>query len=353
MAIREISLKNYRSLQNTRISFNSGINLITGANGAGKTSLLEAIYYVAQGRSFQTHNLNEIVRHGEKEAIVFARFEGHQCGIRRFNGGNEIRLDNKNVNRLSDLIKKNPIRVLDSKTYQLAVSKPSDRREFIDWSLFHVEHSFREFWQNYRTTLKQRNQILKDKRNIELLDYWDVNLVKISKLLSEKRRLFCERLNRLLLSDFAALIQDLEIAIEYRVGWDSNMELGEVYKKQRERELRYGYTLYGIQRDTIKITSKGHSSNSVLSRGQLKRLSIALILSQVKLVMESTAQSVIVLIDDLTSELDSKAVELIRNKLQNMDIQVFLTDIGNKSIDLGNDQVYSLFHVEHGMIRPV
>ena len=353
MAVEAISLTDFRALIDTRLEFGPGFNIITGANGAGKTSLLEAIGYVLQGRSFLTTHHNELIKHGRTAAVVFVGYSGHKVGAKRTRSGTTMKLDGNIVRRLSDIVIRCPVRTLGNRGYELAIAKPAVKREFIDWSLFHVEHSYRQLWLDYRHALKQRNQILRDKIQLPLLDYWDTELVNHSNRIADLRAKYCEELSQILSLDHGNLVRELDISMSYRAGWDQEDDLAEIYKKNRDRELRFGYTLYGVQRDNIRITSQGHVVNSVLSRGQVKLLSIAMHLAQVNLVQRITGKSIVMLVDDLASEMDVIAIKSVVAELQRMDLQAFITTIDRVQLVCPPSKDYRLFHVEHGIIRAV
>jgi len=353
MAIKQISLTDFRSLRNTKLEFHPRFNLVTGDNGAGKTSLLEAINFVSQGRSFKTSNSNEIIKNDKNESVVYALYENHKVGIRRTKGNSEIKVNGSGIKRMSELVSKVPVRALNSPSYELSTAKPNFKREFIDWCLFHVEHHYSEIWLKYRNTLKQRNQMLRDKKNIHLLDYWDRELVDSSTLISDLRQRYCKKIEQLVLEQQDSLVGDLKVRLEYRPGWDLNTPLSEIYKKNRNRELRYGHTLYGVQRDNLRVVSDGQLANTILSRGQVKRLSISLYLAQIKLVQDQKRKPVILLIDDLGSELDQRSIDLIISQVQKLDVQVFITSITRDHLKIPATEDYRLFHVEHGIIRAV
>ena len=147
------------------------------------------------------------------------------------------------------------------------------------------------------------------------------------------------------------LTEDMQIHLEYRPGWNSELSLKQVFQQQRDKDLRYGFTHSGIHRDDIKITTQGLAIEQELSRGQLKRLSTTLILAQICLLKQKTAKPAILLIDDINAELDKTSLEMIVELLSGLDLQIFITSIDGLPEPLPSNKEYKMFHVEHGMIR--
>ena len=141
--------------------------------------------------------------------------------------------------------------------------------------------------------------------------------------------------------------------MEYVPGWDTKLSLQDNLKKHRGKDIKYGYTQFGIHRDNIIIKSKHYPVKNVLSRGQQKRLAVSLTLAQIILVNNMTGKSVILIVDDIQSELDDKSVQLVLRILSKSSVQLFVTSIKEDISLLRYQQDYKMFHVEHGMIRSV
>jgi DNA replication and repair protein RecF len=353
MSLRQISLNNFRNIQPVTLDFHSKHNIIYGANASGKTSLLEAINFLCQARSFKTHQTDQCINHNKKDFLLFGQFNNYKVGYSRINHLSKIRLDNETIHKISIVAKKTPVRLIDSSSFDLLTGSPKFRREFLDWYLFHVEHSYQKLWSEHRHALKQRNALLKQKKNINQLDYWDELLSGYCEKIYSLRKKHINEIVSVINDELSHLISELKITLEYRPGWDISSDLNEQFKAKRERDLKYGFTSLGSHRDDMNIFADKLPVIQTLSRGQLKRVSMTLILAQLFLMSKISHANPILLIDDLYSELDEKNIITVVKFLEQLDLQLFITNINPAPELLRQFQEYRLFHVEHGMIKPV
>lgn len=352
MTIRQLSLSGFRNLKSTTLDFHSGFNLISGANGSGKTSLVEAVHIICQGQSFKTTRLDECIQHGESSFLLFAQFNDYKAGFSRENKITKLRLNEININKLSEFTEKSPIRIINSNSFYIVDGSPGTKRAYMDWILFHVEQSFKTLWSHYQHALKQRNSLLRKKTDILQLDYWDKYLSDLNQQIYHQRKSIISKLNHCIKENLMDLISDLDIGIRYQPGWNNEKPLSILLKSQRKKDLKLGFTGIGIHRDNIEITSKGHPVQSVLSRGQLKRLASTMLLAQIYIV-QALSKSVILIIDDIAAELDKFSAGKILQMIPNLNVQTFLTNIEQDSLLTKYQQEYKMFHVEHGIILPV
>ena len=352
MAIRQLSLTDFRNLSSTTLDFDSRFNLVTGNNGSGKTSLLESIYVLCQARSFRTHQLRQCTRHERKGFLLFGRFDDFKAGLSRSDDKLEIRIDGEDVKRRSDLVKKAPINIVNADSFVLVDGSPARRRAFLDWCLFHVEQSYAESWREYRHALKQRNQLLKSRRDLRMLDYWDTPFLESSAELFRLRREYTEKLRRIITEDYGELLQGLPLELAYRQGWPSDESLESSLRRFRDRDIQSGFTNVGIHRDDLELTSEERPVGEVLSRGQSKRVCLALFMAALELVNRGSGSRVILLIDDLHSELDAGAQQQVYRQLSAMDLQLFVSNIEDAAPAGIEAKDFKWFHVEHGIIKP-
>ena len=352
MAIRQLSLTDFRNLKSTTLEFDSRLNLVSGDNGSGKTSLLEAIYVLCQAQSFRTHQLAQCINHQKNGFLLFGRFDGFKSGLSRNGKKLEIRIDGETVKRRSDLVKMAPINIVNADSFVLVDGAPVRRRAFLDWCLFHVEPSYAEAWREFQHALRQRNRLLKSRQDLHLLSYWDQHLVAPSTKLYEMRRDYTMKLRAVISEEFGELLKGLQLELEYSKGWPQGQSLEDSLAANRERDIRAGFTGVGIQRDDLLLTSNGRHVGEVLSRGQSKRVCLGLFVAALELVNRFQDKRVILLIDDLHSELDSAAQMQVYRQLVAMDLQLFISNIDLALPDGIEAKEFKGFHVEHGIIRP-
>jgi DNA replication and repair protein RecF len=353
MAIRQLSLNDFRNLTSTTLDLDENLNVFTGLNASGKTNLLEALHIICQGRSFKAHTINHCIKHNKNSFLIFALFDDYKAGISRNSKKTTIRINNENVHKVSLLAKKTPVKIINSSSFDLILGNPGIKREFIDWCLFHVEHKYQSTWSDYKHSLKQRNSLLKQRNNYSELNYWDNKLSDLGQDIFDLRKIYLESLQNIVNKQFFEILKDTPLELIYKPGWDVSKTLFENFKSTHLKDKKYGFTQCGIHRDDIKILSNGLDIQHIFSRGQIKKIAIVLLLSQIFLVQGSKESKLVLLIDDIEAELDEDSVSYILNKLKDKNIQLFITNIKTSPCLFKSNEEYKLFHVEHGMIKAV
>jgi DNA replication and repair protein RecF len=351
MSIRQLSLTNFRNLKSTTLDFDSDFNLISGDNGSGKTSLLESIYVLCQACSFRTHQLRQCIAHEESKFLIFGRFDGYKAGLSKSQTKLEIKIDGEQISRRSSLVSKTPVNIVNTDSFNLITGSPEERRKYLDWCLFHVEHLYTEHWVQFKHALRQRNQLLKNRKDLNLLDYWNDYLIKPSLQIHQYRQTYARLIAEQLKEQLPELLGDMEIAIDYIQGWPLDLELKKCLEISRDKDIKTGFTNHGIHRDNLRILANGFPAVQVMSRGQLKRLCLALIVAVLKIVRQNSDNRIILLIDDLHSELDSEAQKSAYQQLTDIGLQLFLTNIEERIPEGLQEKDFKLFHVEHGIIK--
>ncbi len=164
-----LTLLNFHALRNLRpveMTPSSHINVISGANGSGKTSLLEGVHILGMGRSFRTRQLKNAIQTDEPYMTLYGRLSGEPevtLGVRRLRAQRELELrlkGDKNA-RLAELVEAMPLQLINPDAFRLLEGSPAGRREFLDWGVFHVKHDFLAIWKRTRRALKHRNALLR------------------------------------------------------------------------------------------------------------------------------------------------------------------------------------------------
>ena len=350
MGIRQLSLTNFRGLKSTTLDFHPHINLITGGNGSGKTSLLESINVIAQACSFQTHRLKNCISHSEQQLLLFAKFEDYKVGLSKSISKLDIKIDGEAVKKRSILVKKTPSSIINSDSFELITGSPSLRRSFIDWGLFHVEHEYASYYTQFKYALKQRNAILKSRKDINMIEYWDSYLIEPSLVIQGLRKKYSKIIAGILNTELRELLGEVELEFNYEQGWPAGELLKNSMKASKKRDIKSGFTNCGIHRDNLILTTNGKPVSQVLSRGQLKRLCIALQITLLNIVKKSRTGPIILLVDDIASELDQNSQKLVFKYLFELDVQLFITNIDTTTPKPLLNKEFKMFHVEHGII---
>jgi len=363
MAIDTLTLKNFRNLLETNISFSPHLNLVTGLNASGKTSLLESIYYLSTGRSFRSRRLESVINNtdGITEFVLFGKMidsvrldARHTVGIKRSTVTKaEIRLNGENISTASHLAKLSPTLVIDPLSFELLNGAPKVRRQFLDWGVFHVEPSFAIDWNNYIYCLKQRNTILRNAKIDGLqLKIWNQKSQEYGEKVHASRERYAEAFIPRVEFYLECFSIGENIKVKYYKGWEQSKNLSDFLEHISAKDIEKRYTQYGPHRADIKVTVGGKSAHETLSRGQQKLFVIAMYLAHIQVLMESTSKHTVVLIDDVAAELDQHNLSQVFKYLKQLDTQIICTVLDlegiQKTIDLR--EKYNMFHVEHGKI---
>jgi len=327
------------------------MNLLTGSNGAGKTTILEAIYLLGNGRSFRHPEAGPLLREGADSTLVTGnltddRGRSIKLGVQRKRKEFIARRDGEGVRRRSELMRQLPVQLILPVSHEIIEKGPELRRRFLDQGLFHVEQSYHQLMLEYGRVLKQRNAALR-MGDVGLVRSFNHPLASRGEELNLLRNIFVHSLQQELVEVLLKLrAQEQGVFLEFRRGWCQDVSLLEVLKKNESSDLKQGFTTSGPHRADIGFkVQNGRAANRVLSRGQQKILVYALILSYLEIVRKTGKESPVLLVDDLDAELDPVRINSVLDKLENTGLQTFITTLKGMEI---KREGYKVFHVEHG-----
>ncbi len=354
MGLNSLSVHHFRNLQSVSISTTADLILITGDNAAGKTSLLESIFYLSFGRSFRTHQVKHLIQHQSDHFLLLADTDsGSRIGIQRSNNEQSIRINQQSISRISTLSTELPVLALHPDSHQLISAGPEQRRQYIDWGVFHVEHQFISYWKAFRSALSQRNAALKAHQPDNLCALWNSQLVKSAELIEKARLNYLDRLKPLVNRFADVFFPGSELELVYRRGWPRDLSYLEYLESNLASDKDKGFTQSGPHRADLKITLNQQPTQTSVSRGQQKLLVCLLKMAQLSLFNQLTKQRCILLMDDLPAELDTVNQNSLLEQLTRLDVQVFITAIDTQQIDLERWPDRQVFHVEHGCVTEV
>lgn len=436
--LTQLSVHQLRNLQAVHIQPGQ-CNVFIGANGSGKTSLLESLYLLSRGKSFRHHQPKRYISHHAPHATVYAKFaNGSSMAIQKAqDASSTMRLDQQTVYVQSALTKQLPTLLIDPSSMDILEIGSGSRRQLLDWITFHVKPGFHPQWLSYQRLLKQRNALLKQtpklsSYQLQELAAWDKGLANHAALITHYRQQAFEEWQPLfntliqqLLPDYAPFVQ-----LRFSAGYNTEVALDELLQQRLAQDCQTGYTRIGCHRADVQVlwvedeaarqqvatfqetssqnpesqnnaqqgielkSAKPQTSESVLSpvqsyqeeqdfydveevgllgnvreqaanvlsRGEKKLLITALRLSQLPLlaaakqgaaaVVSEEEVMPLVLLDDITAELDDRALTILLNSLSQLSCQVFITSLEPQIMAKINHYwpQAKKFHVKQGQV---
>ena len=369
MTIHKLMVKDVRNLESLTIQPSPSINILYGLNGSGKTSILEAIHLLGLARSFRSSRVKPVIRREQKKCTVFGQV-GHSdsamlnVGVSRDHQEEnfQIRVSGENLRSTSELAQHLPLQLINPDTFRLLEGSPKDRRQFLDWGVFHVKRrDFLPLWKRLQKALKQRNTLLRHGRInrsalVQIraeLPVWDLELIKASEAVDLLRQQYFDDLVPVFHQVLDKMTDLQGIKVSYYRGWDRDRSFAEVLRDGLERDIQSGYSHSGPQRADIRVKMEGSNAIDTLSRGQLKLVVCALKLAQGLLFSQKGGKKCVFLVDDLPSELDAPHRKALCEILQAMQSQVFITCVEQSALsDCWLPEVnVKVFHVKQGRLE--
>jgi DNA replication and repair protein RecF len=329
---------------------NSDWVVLAGANGSGKTSVLEGIYYAARGRSFRSTSSAEAIRIGTSKARVLLRTRNennHVLGMELRTRQRTVHLDGVVADQVA-IARAVPVEYLGGDTIQLVQGPPAGRRRFMDWALFHVEPRFLTVWRFWYRAHRQRNALLKAHAPSAELVPWTEAVIVHGEMVSRLRAHFIERLDsRLSTIERPSILRGIHL--QFCRGW-REATLREALQQSKGREAQTGRAVVGPQQDDwILVGDVGAVSG--LSRGQAKLASLILYRCQAGL-MQAAERHPVLLMDDIAADLDPVALRAALDLWVGAGLQIWLSVL-EENIGLDLPGKTARFHVKQGALFAV
>lgn len=347
MSLSTLQITGVRSIASSTLEFRPGLNLVFGANGSGKTSILESAFLVGRGRSFRTRHSEQLISRGMDRLQLFATTVDpvHRIGFEyRRDESYTGRLDGQDIRGLAELPGAFFVEVIDPEVHRLVEGAPGERRRWLDWGVFHVEPGFLESWLRFTRTLKQRNAALRQGMDPSV---WDSELVLQGERVAAARRAWLETVQPFW-QQAVLQLSGLVVEMSYFQGWAADRSLAEVLAESRERDRTRGSTLSGPQRADVRLTVSGRPAREVLSRGQQKLVASALVLALLQRLRGERSTPPTLLLDDPAAELDAQRLGALVELVKGLDCQLIVTSLHADLANFGLPE--RVFHVERGVV---
>ena len=350
MSLASLQITNLRCIAEASLEFTSGLNLVFGVNGSGKTSVLEAAFLAGRGRSFRTRHTEQLILREKEQLRLFATTAdpAHRIGFEyRRDESYSARMDGEDVRSLAELPSAFFAEVIDPEVHRLVEGAPAERRRWLDWGVFHVEPGFLDAWLRFTRSLKQRNAALRLNQDPQP---WNVELAQQGEAVARLRSQWLQSV----LPFWEKTVQrlsGLRVEMHYHQGWGSGRALAEVLHENLERDRIRGSTLAGPQRADVQLRLEGKPAREALSRGQQKLVAAAMVLALLQRLKGERATPPTLLLDDPAAELDSSRLAALVELVRELHCQLIVTAL---HADLGNfGRPERVFHVERGSVSTV
>jgi DNA replication and repair protein RecF len=350
MKIDLLRLRNLRCFEAAEFQPGPGVNWLIGPNGAGKTTLLEAAYILSHGRSFRTGARSAPCRHGAPNYLIYAETSHsdastHRLGLSRRGDRWEARLDGTDIPTLARLFEVCPVVFFGPESPSLITGPGDERRSFLDWSVFHVEHRSLDVWRRWRRALRQRNALLRTHADPAVFEPWEHDLGRLAEEIHRMRNACLTSLQPYVVEEASALVPEFGAArFEYRPGWDESVPLAQQLAAMRERDRERGFTQRGAHRADWALEFERIARREHLSRGQAKAVALVCVLGLVRWLKDRTADYPLLCLDDLESELDAEHTGKVIRWVTDTPLQVWITATSAPKAGLSDA---CTFHVEH------
>ncbi|SFN55535.1 DNA replication and repair protein RecF [Izhakiella capsodis] len=355
MALTRLLIQDFRNIESVDLALAPGFNFLVGANGSGKTSVLEAIYTLGHGRAFRSLQAGRIIRHDQSHFVLHGRVSTAEreiaVGLMRNRGGeSKVRIDGSDGHKVAKLAQMLPMQLITPEGFTLLNGGPKYRRAYIDWGCFHNERGFFNAWSNLRRLLKQRNAALRQVTRYAQVRAWDQELAPLAEQISLWRAQYSQAIADDIASTCRQFLPEFDLSFSFQRGWDKESDYAELLERQFERDRALTYTASGPHKADFRIRADNTPVEDLLSRGQLKLLMCALRLAQGEFFTRQSGQHCLYLIDDFASELDDVRRQLLATRLKATQAQVFVSAISAEHVIDMSDEKGKMFRVEQGKI---
>lgn len=367
MYIKSLYTKNFRNLNEQKVLFSPEINFIIGNNGAGKTNLIEAIYYLFLAKSFRTNISHNIINNQCTQCFLSSLLEDengieHILGMSRDSKSEiSVHYDGNKLNTLSELALIQSVIIIDPQVLDILSSGPTARRKFLDWGCYYHYPKFRVIYSKFIKVLRQRNKILRDKSknrfDYEYI-YWNNYFIELSEQINSFRKEYVQILNTEIFSLLDVFFPKQNIQFELKFGHNSDYNLSDYIDRISDKEFALGCSQAGAHRADFSLKIDNKNIIEFLSRGQIKLLVCALKISQALLCYKYTNKKNILLMDDIASELDFINLNKILNFVsrETSKIQFFISMIDENILDKINIKDscnLEVFKIDRGGVEEV
>lgn len=360
MHLKKIALLNFKNIRQEELLLCPGINALVGDNGAGKTNVIDAVYYLSMCKSSLPMTDGQSIRHGADFFLIEGTYatdaskrEVIVCSFSH-KGGKVLKRNGKEYDRLSDHVGLIPVVIVSPADSALISEAADERRRYLNAFLSQLDRPYLQAVMRYNAVLAERNRLLKMQPDETMLEIYDRQLCDHGRVIHARRRELIERLQPIVARYYRTLSEDREqVELLYKSELNER-PFEEILRAARQKDLVNEFTTAGIHRDDLVLKIGGYPLRKYGSQGQQKSFLIALKLAQYAIVAEEKHERPVLLLDDLFDKLDAGRVEqLIRLVSSETFGQILISDCNPTRLKAILDRSggdYALFSVADGAI---
>lgn len=360
MIIKQISILNFKNIEQADLCFSPKMNCLFGNNGMGKTNLLDALYYLSFCKNHTGIQDSQLIQHSKEFAVLQGLYQTEEkeediyCAI-RYKKKKIFKRNKKEYDKLSEHIGLIPLVMISPSDTDLILGGSEGRRKFVDQVISQYDKSYLHALISYNRALLQRNILLRNEySDSALYEIWEEQMYINARIIHEKRKRFASEFIPIFKQHYQIICNSTEnVNFNYESQLDEN-DLAELLSQKRDKDKLLGYTTSGIHKDDFVFMLDDYLMRKIGSQGQNKTYLIALKLAQYDLLAKSASISPILLLDDIFDKLDAERVEqIIKLVAQPHFGQIFITDTNRNYLDeilLEMNHDYVLYRVNNGQI---
>ena len=313
MEISSIKMISFRNHKKTNIDFNSGLTIIWGKNGSGKTSILEAIHGLSLGKSFKTNNKKELIKEGASGFYLKGVFrnENNNKNTVSFSqdriGNKKISINKKEISKRKEMLGLNNVVVFSPEEEEITKGPAGDRRKYFNRVFSICSPIYLENLLSYNKTLKQRNALLKSKkRKTGVLEAWNEPMADFGEKIWNERKDEIEKIRKIFKKTVKTFDRKLELDIKYKTNIKNKTEIISELSKNQKNDINRGFTSFGPHRDDILFFWKNKIIRKHGSQGEHKLFLALLKITEYIYISKKTKKTPVFLIDDIFANLDKE-----------------------------------------------
>lgn len=362
MRLKKLSVNKFRNIERSVVEFDNRFNIFHGKNGQGKTNYLESIFFLGTLKSFRNSKQKEMVTWNENSSYLCCSIDddnlGHELSVSFENSAKQLKIDGKSASRIIDYCKTFTVVAFCPEEIIMINGAPDQRRRYLDRAVFSCDPGYLKIYHDYYRILKQRNHLLKQ-RTYAALEAWTEQLACSGARLAYERSIYVEKLSEGFSGFYKSISgSDEEAALCYHCSSyrddftlkDIQSELLKEITLSSRMERERGTTVVGPHRDDLEFYLNNRLIREHGSHGQQKSFVLALKMAEIDYMSRVSGKVPVLLLDDMTAELDSSRIGHLMNFLVQRDMQVFITTTDKNSVPLPEGRECSTFLVENGRI---